>query len=608
MSTNNDPESSSLTSIRSVAPTPDTLTKLVKRLRALTLTLLPVEVHPDSLDDPTSRIITPQVISAYRAAAGDFVEALPYCLLRARSEFMWDANHNVADYGENYGRAIACEVLARRIVHSSPPDRISALMSTRYRHKQMDGDSSDMTSTLEMAIDSHCTIFLSSTEAQDVKNNEHLDIEYVPYADVESTTFWGHLDPSRLSVPRYQNIIRIVIWLVLLVVYSQTVKQPAERLDPLNSRYLDVWEIIFYVLALSITTDTTQFFQLLGFVTWRAFSFWNIISLVTDALMASAFALRIVGMYATGEDRTNHLRIASFQVLSFVSPFIWLLVTVFDGYKYIGTMQICIARMLQESGIFFALLSLMALGFAQALYALDAADGQADPPSGIANVLIQALLQSPDFSKFENSPSGMIMYYFWNVVTALILLNVLISLFSSAYSDVVDDAEAQYLAFFAGKTVGMIRAPDVYVFPAPFNLIEIVLVSPFEWIPGLRLSAKNYANLNRFIMRFVFLVPLTIIALYESTVSTRPASWVTNWMRGVDEGDENYPHSRDPIVDNVEDHGLEISKVPFTELIKVFPNTAQSSEALILSEISDLKRQLEMVLQKLDGVHGTKSE
>ncbi len=40
--------------------------------------------------------------------------------------------------------------------------------------------------------------------------------------------------------------------------------------------------------------------------------------------MASAFALRIVGMYATGEDRTNHLRIASFQVLSFVSPFIWL--------------------------------------------------------------------------------------------------------------------------------------------------------------------------------------------------------------------------------------------------------------------------------------------
>lgn len=77
------------------------------------------------------------------------------------------------------------------------------------------------------------------------------------------------------------------------------------------------------------------------------------------------------------------------------------------------------------------------------------------------------------------------------------------SLFSSAYTDVrsdlttfcfndisytshllqvVDDAEAQYLAFFAGKTVGMIRAPDSYVYPAPFNLVEIFLIAPFEYV------------------------------------------------------------------------------------------------------------------------------
>lgn len=90
-----------------------------------------------------------------------------------------------------------------------------------------------------------------------------------------------------------------------------------------------------------------------------------------------------------------------------------------------------------------------------------------------------------------------LMIYSWNVVTVLVLLNVLISLFSSAYQDVsishtrpvtltrayvqvVDDAEAQYLAFFASKTVGMIRAPDSFVYPAPFNLVEICLVSPFE--------------------------------------------------------------------------------------------------------------------------------
>jgi hypothetical protein len=50
--------------------------ELVRRLRALTLELLPVEVDPQSINEPTSRIITPQVIVAYRAAAGDLVEAV----------------------------------------------------------------------------------------------------------------------------------------------------------------------------------------------------------------------------------------------------------------------------------------------------------------------------------------------------------------------------------------------------------------------------------------------------------------------------------------------------------------------------------------------------
>jgi len=51
--------------------------------------------------------------------------------------------------------AIACEVLARRIVHKMAPDRLNAVMSTRYKHKQIDGDDSDPASALEMAIDTH---------------------------------------------------------------------------------------------------------------------------------------------------------------------------------------------------------------------------------------------------------------------------------------------------------------------------------------------------------------------------------------------------------------------------------------------------------------------
>ncbi len=92
-------------------------------MRTLTLKLLPLEVPLDSISDPTSRIITPQVVDAYITAAGDFTDVvsvsfllcdfymawthnisfskLPYCLLRAHKEFIFDANHNPADYGEN---------------------------------------------------------------------------------------------------------------------------------------------------------------------------------------------------------------------------------------------------------------------------------------------------------------------------------------------------------------------------------------------------------------------------------------------------------------------------------------------------------------------------
>ncbi|KAJ7180384.1 calcium activated cation channel [Mycena crocata] len=617
-------ERASLLSIDEVKPSPVTLTKLVKRLRALTLSLLPVEVDPESINDPTSRVITPQVIKAYRAAAGDYVDALPYCLLRARAEFMWDANHNPADYGENLGRATACEVLARRLVHMAPPDTLNAIMSTRFQHIQVDGDKSDLSSALEMAIDSHCTIFLSSSEAQDVvnslwrgdiiqKNNENHDIDYVQYAETRSDrSFFGRLDPARMSVPRYQNMFRIVVWLLFLLVYSQAVRQPLERSQ--GTADFDEWEIALYTLALSfLFEDINRLYKLLKFVTYKAYNFWMVVSFVTDGILTTAFVLRVAGMTSNEENAAN-LRLKSFQILSFAAPLIWMkLVTIFDGYKYVGTMQICVARMLQESGIFFALLSVLIVGFGQGLYALDASDGTSESGGTIVNVLLQALLQAPDYTKFDGSTAGLTLYYLWGVITGLILLNILISLFSSAYSDVVDDAEAQYLAFFASKTVGMIRAPDSYVYPAPFNLVEVFLVSPFELFGFCSLSPSAYAKLNRFTMAIVFFVPLTLIALYESVADANKNAWMKRWLSGNDEGEDDRPEYRDPDVDDGEGRGRVISKVKFAELVKAFPNTNQSSEALMLKEIMELKKQLALILEKMDGgskngANGNKAE
>lgn len=48
----------------------------------------------------------------------------------------------------------------------------------------------------------------------------------------------------------------------------------------------------------------------------------------------------------------------------------------------------------------------------------------------------------------------------------VILLNVLIALYNSAYEDITDNATDEYLALFAQKTMQFVRAPDENVFIA----------------------------------------------------------------------------------------------------------------------------------------------
>jgi len=184
----------------------------------------------------------------------------------------------------------------------------------------------------------------------------------------------------------------------------------------------------------------------------------------------------------------------------------------------------------------------------------------------------------------------------WNVATAIVLINVLISLFASAYSDVVEDAEAEYLTFFAGKTVAMIRAPDVYMYTAPFNIVETFFIAPLESF----MSPSTYAKLNRIAMTILFFIPMAVIALYETTSSKN--RWLDGLINGMALDEDDSPAARDPEVDE-EDAGnnIVISRVPFSELVKAFPNMHESSEANIVKEIHQLKGRLDALIGSLEA-------
>jgi hypothetical protein len=56
---------------------------------------------------------------------------------------------------------MACEVIARRLIHLTEPDSIKSVMSMRYKHRQIDGDESEMSNALELAIDQGWYLYTS---------------------------------------------------------------------------------------------------------------------------------------------------------------------------------------------------------------------------------------------------------------------------------------------------------------------------------------------------------------------------------------------------------------------------------------------------------------
>ncbi|KAK7518281.1 uncharacterized protein IWZ02DRAFT_470598 [Phyllosticta citriasiana] len=183
--------------------------------------------------------------------------------------------------------------------------------------------------------------------------------------------------------------------------------------------------------------------------------------------------------------------------------------------RFFGAMLVVLKVMMKESLIFFAMLFFVLIGFFQAFIGMDQVDEKITATTFIVQSMLAAILQSPEFEGFDNfaPPFGIILYYLFTFVVMVILLNILIALYNSAYEDITDNAVDEYMALLSQKTMQYVRAPDENVFIPPFNLIEIFfLVLPFEWW----LDEKSYARLNDYVMGFIYSPLLFITAALET--------------------------------------------------------------------------------------------
>lgn len=268
-------------------------------------------------------------------------------------------------------------------------------------------------STLEAAVDGDCLLFLASPEVQGCVRalwTGHLvksytasgEVKILPYHETyeqlppragawDWTQFcMRHFNPARLSTPMYRYYLSIFLWLVFLVLYTLSMRAVKE---------FDIWECSLWVFALGfLLEDIVRWFKLGGL---DKVDFWVIVDLLTDSLFIVSFVCRAAGFsFPPGSPRQELWQLRAFQFLACLAPLIWFqLLRVADNVQFFGIVEVIIFAMLKQTAIFFVLLVITAVGFAQALYGLDMADGQQVPDlfGKLANSLTQSVLGDPDY-------------------------------------------------------------------------------------------------------------------------------------------------------------------------------------------------------------------
>ncbi|KAF2635462.1 hypothetical protein P280DRAFT_192796 [Massarina eburnea CBS 473.64] len=513
------------------------VTKVALRLKHQIEQVIPCELEPDLVTKAHSHIVTPAVIATSKQAGGkDHKACVVYCLLVVKKWFKQQALAELWDADLHDVRATAAEVIAKAIIESEEDtDYLMVDVLLKRYSILLDGEPTVPANAIERAVDLHALTVIGSSGYQRcisylwrgwlVQDDEDPS-RFVSYENKTNTDYWAHLDPDRMRVPRYQNALQIAFSVIFLALYTGAIN----TINP--SGDLDIVEALLYIFSVGFICDETSKLWKIG----RYYiGFWNVFNSALYAMLFTSFVLRMVAYaHAGDQDLRSHYNELSYNFLAFTAPMFWMrLLLYLDTFRFFGAMLVVLKVMMRESLIFFALLIVVLVGFLQAFIGMDLTDNSISDAGFVIQAMLNAIMQSPEFEGFDKfaPPFGIILYYIFTFVVMVILLNILIALYNSAYEDITENAIDEYMALFSAKTMQFVRAPDENVFIAPFNLIEMFfLILPFEWW----MPTPRYNRLNDYVMGFIYSPLLMVTAFLE----TRQAHKVKyNRKRGEEDDD-----------------------------------------------------------------------
>ncbi|ODQ78298.1 hypothetical protein BABINDRAFT_39860 [Babjeviella inositovora NRRL Y-12698] len=521
-------------------PTSRQTLRIALNLKHLIDKVIPIAVPDDFITQQGSRLLNDNVVKlAVQAAGGKgdgargsssrkYRSCIIFCLLKVCGWYWTQSQTELHDSELYTCRATAAQQLAKMIIELEKDERYCfiSMLCRRYTICLNDEDAAPQ-NALELAVDMHSTIVIGSSGYQRcikwlwrgwIVQSAQDPHAYVMYQNGDKSSFWVHFDPGRIKTPLYQNMLEIWFSFLFLALYSVVV----------NSRYdlhgLDAGEVTFYVFVVGFIMDEfVKFFH----VGKAYFGFWNAYNSLLYSIIVISMVFRGLSLLENQQKDHNHAGKAllygeiSYRVLSTASPFVFCrLILYLDAKPFVGAMIVVVKRMMTESLIFFALLFIIMLGFLQGFLGLDISDGKRESTALIMTVMVRTVLGGADFDALSHlaSPYANILYHVYCFIVSVILLNILVALYSSAYSFIYDHATDEYLALVAQKTLRYIRAPDENVFVPPLNVVEMVfLCIPLE----LWMKERIYSKVNYYVMLVVYSPLLTYIAISEVRLSRR---------------------------------------------------------------------------------------
>lgn len=517
-----------------IAPSPRQVLRICLNLKHLIDRAVPVQFDEAVVLAADSKILTSEVVQLAKEAAGGqgdgrhgtssykYRAALVFALLKV-TRWYWELSATEIHDSELYFlRASTAQQIAKLIIEDAHDDNYLFIQMLCRRYViNLNGEDADPANALELAVDMHSTIVIGSSGYQRclkwlwrgwIIQSAGDPSTYVVYKHVGKPSLKAHFDPDRIKTPMYQNALEIGFSIFYLVLYTLIVNKDDNGPVP-----VDFFEYVFYLSTFGYIHDEVTKLYHIG---WNYLSFWSLMNDVLHGLASGAFVLRVLSLSKdSSSPAAIRLDRASFRVLSLAAPLMYgRLLLYLDAQKFVGAMIVVIKVMMKESLIFFALLLVVIFGFLQGFLGLDSADGKRDATVLIISQLGQTILGGGDFATFERfaPPYAGILFYFYSFLVSVILLNILIALYSSAYQKIYDNALDEYMALVASKTLRYIRAPDSCVFVPPLNLLEIFL-SPL----AIFMEHKEFHRLLYRVMLVIYSPFLCYISLKEAREARR---------------------------------------------------------------------------------------